>query len=576
MPLEGELPPSSNIEGYFLAKCVPRFVSADSITTNFWFMFKKFLEANNFVYDEKINLGPFSDRSPEKTWYRPVRFEVNHPKERTQHKSNRVWEKFLSEQLLPIGFRQHPKERFEVRLHAPHLMARQLGFAQANPAPLSMIEAEQAHQLKINSLDSLLAAPFDSINARADKLLAEDQPQRPKPAPNRKPDPSEPSKKTTKTPHPEPSNVQSDASSGTKILEGNIPPPKAFDMKEAKPAPLPTYSVSSDSASTHSKQISPISRRPKSPEGIEKDSHVSSSDTNTEIGPQLDTAEKTKSSPKPTSSHDSGDFLLDIESLVAELHKAASETVIEKAGDSESLNKSVQQEVKKSIKEPIIERPPTPVNQYNISAEVLNALRWLIDLLNASLEQDVDHEMVQQKAEPVTSHFRKHFVPEEAAPVEGVPLLVKNLVNTASNLKKCQNWVIDLGKDLKLLDKTTSDYDKVKSQLGTEVESANDKLSGLNQQKTKLEKELASIQRQIKEVEDQKEKLEAPLNRSKQGLKKIDDKLTSIASQKKTTQEQLAELKQAEKDELELHEKFLESQRSTRMALEDILHEYTS
>ncbi|MED6164259.1 hypothetical protein PIB30_087981 [Stylosanthes scabra] len=132
------------------------------------------------------------------------------------------------------------------------------------------------------------------------------------------------------------------------------------------------------------------------------------------------------------------------------------------------------------------------------------------------------------------------------------------------------------GKDLKLLDKTTSDYDKVKSQLSIEVDSANDKLLGLNQQKLYLEKELASIQRQIKGVEDQKEKLEGPLSRSKQGLKKINDKLASIADQKKTTQEQLSNLKQAEKDELDLHKKFLENQRLMRMALEDILHEYTS
>ncbi|MED6137384.1 hypothetical protein PIB30_064570 [Stylosanthes scabra] len=242
---------------------------------------------------------------------------------------------------------------------------------------------------------------------------------------------------------------------------------------------------------------------------------------------------------------------LNIENLVAELHKATSETVVEKTGHSDSLNKSVQQEVHRAIEEePIMDRPLTPATQYSIGAEVLNALRWLIDLLNAPIDQNVDHEVVQQKADLVTVHFRKYYVPEEAAPVEGVPLLVKNLVNTASNLKNCQNRVVDLGKDLKLLDKTTSDYDKVKSQL--------------------------SIERQIKEVEDQKEKLEGPLSRSKQGLKKINDKLASIADQKKTTQEQLSDLKRAEKDELELHEKFLENKRSTRMALEDILHEYTS
>ncbi|MED6225998.1 hypothetical protein PIB30_099069 [Stylosanthes scabra] len=444
MPVEGELPASSNIEGYFLAKCIPRFASANSLTTNFWFMFKKFLEVKNFAYDEKINLGPFSDRSPEKSWYRPVRFEVNHPKERVQQKSNRIWARFLSEQLLPIGFPQHPKERFEVKLHALHFMARQLDFAQATPAPLSMIEIEQAHQLKINSLDSLLAPlssnedrkqqfkpfectpcmmatrafnvwwttyykkfirPFDAIKSGADKLLAEDQPQRPKPAPKRKADPSVASKKTTKKTKTEKASVSSRISKTKRLI---VPPAPSSPLIPV-PAPEPSNvqfdafsgtKISEDSAWTHSQQISPISCRPKSPEiiskeakettqpeGVEKDSHASSSDTQTEIGPQSTTAEKTQPPPKPDFPHESGDFLLDIENLMAKLHKATSETVVEKTGHSDSLNKSVQQEVHRAIEEePIMDRPLTPATQYSIGAEVLNALRWLIDLLNVPID----------------------------------------------------------------------------------------------------------------------------------------------------------------------------------------------
>ncbi|MED6126304.1 hypothetical protein PIB30_077178 [Stylosanthes scabra] len=108
--------------------------------------------------------------------------------------------------------------------------------------------------------------------------------------------------------------------------------------------------------------ISKETKEKTKPEGIEKDSHVSSSNTSTEVEPQIGAAEKAKSPTKATSSHDSGDFLLNIEILVVELHKAASETMIEKAGHSDSLNKSVQQEVKKTIEEPVTERPPTPVN----------------------------------------------------------------------------------------------------------------------------------------------------------------------------------------------------------------------
>ncbi|MED6199853.1 hypothetical protein PIB30_079763 [Stylosanthes scabra] len=314
MPIEGELPSSSNIESYFLAKCIPRFASADSLTTNFWFMFKKFLETKNFAYDEKINLGPFSDRSPEKSWYRPVRFEDSPNIQKNVSKRSA---------LNGSSTRVRSSDSY---------------------SPLN-VEIEQAHQLKIDSLDSLLAAlssnedrkqqqfkpfecvpcmmvtrafnvwwttyykkfirPFDAIKAGTDKLLAEDQPQRPKPAPKRTADPTGTSKKTTKktkiekasvsskisktkrstvpptptsqiipVPPLEPSNVQFDASSGTKISKGDVPPPKASDPKETQPTPLPTYSVSSDSASMHSQQISPISCRPKVPEVISKEADV--------------------------------------------------------------------------------------------------------------------------------------------------------------------------------------------------------------------------------------------------------------------------------------------------------------
>ncbi|MED6132740.1 hypothetical protein PIB30_021564 [Stylosanthes scabra] len=463
-----------------------------------------------------------------------------------------------------------------------------------------MVEAEQAYRLKIDSLDGLMAVlatnedrkrqyspfecetctlvtrefnvcwisyykkfarPFNVIKAGADKLLAMDQPQRPKPPPKRKLDPVGPAKKTTKksksekaststkvskakastvppaptppitqTTNPDLLTVQSDASCGTKISEDEQPPPKKRIQKRTKPTPLITESTSSDSTSTQSKRISPISHRPNSPiidlakaDGKSKPKNKgeglneSSSDISIGIHIEAGAAKKDKSDPKPTSSHDSGDLLLDLESLVAELHKAASDTLIEKIGHSDSIS--------------------------NLNTEVLDALCWLIDLLSAPIEENVNHDEVQKKTKLITSYFQAHSIPEE---------------------------------DLKLFGKSTSDYNKLKTQLSTEIDSANDKLSRLNQQKTKLEEELASIQRKIKEVEDQKKKLEGPLNCSKQGLSKIDSKLSSVAKQKEETKEQLADIKQAEKDELALHEKFLESQKSTRQALKDILHEYTS
>ncbi|MED6105889.1 hypothetical protein PIB30_000017 [Stylosanthes scabra] len=240
--------------------------------------------------------------------------------------------------------------------------------------------------------------------------------------------------------------------------------------------------------STQSKRISPVSYQPKSPifdsakadeksklKGNDESLHKSSSDTSIAIDVETGAAEKDKSNLKPTFSHDS--------------------------------DKTVQQEVKKSAEEPFVERAPTPITQYRISAKVLNALRWLIGILNAPIEDDVNHEEIQQKVKLVIAHFHAHFAPEEATPVESVPLLVKNLLNTSSNIRKCQTRAVDLGMDLKFLDKSVSYYVLLKTRLSTEINSANEKLSGLDQQKAKLEEELASIQHQIKEVEDQKKKL---------------------------------------------------------------------
>ncbi|MED6157144.1 hypothetical protein PIB30_020645 [Stylosanthes scabra] len=185
-----------------------------------------------------------------------------------------------------------------------------------------------------------------------------------------------------------------------------------------------------------------------------------------------------------------------------------------------------------------------------MSKEVVDALCWLINFLSAQVEDNVDHEEVKRRVEVAASHFHSFGAPEEAAPIEAVPLLI--------------------------LDKSTADYSQVKTDLGTKINLATGKLSELDQQKAKLEEELRAIQKRIDDVEEQKKKLEGPLNRSKQGLLKIDNKLTSIANLRKETEEQLAAIKQEETDERALYEKFLENQGTTKQALEDILTEYNS
>ncbi|MED6132113.1 hypothetical protein PIB30_016144 [Stylosanthes scabra] len=558
-----------------------------------------------------------------------------------------------------MGFPQHSKEHFEVKLYAPNLMARQFGFAQATPAPLSLLENEQVHRLKIDSIDGLIAdvasnedrrkqyspfecepctmvtrafnnwwnayykrfiKSFDQIKARADALLGMDQPICEKKQAKRKADPSDTSKKTTKKPkgdkaststkiskaktsvippaptvptlqvtNPEPSAVRSDASSGTKISEGEqlLPKEDISKKKKARQTPLRTESDSSDSGSTPSKIISPVPHPQNSPiiesnksdggsarktkEAIPPDS---SSDTSIQVDSQLD-SEKNKNVSSPPSPQHSNDLLLDLTNLVAELHKAASDTVFDKAVQSDSINRSIQQVIQSETNKvdtadhgPNNERPDTPPSKCGMSKEVVDALCWLINLLNAQVEDNVDNEEVKRRVKVAASHFHSYGAPEEAALIEAVPLLVKNLLNTYSNGQKCQNRAVDLGKDLKILDKSTADYSQVKTDLGTKIDVAVGK--------AKLEEELRAIQKRIDDVEEQKKKLEGPLNRSKQGLLKIDNKLTAIANQRKETEEQLAAIKREEKDERALYEKFLENQGTTRQALEDILTEYNN
>ncbi|MED6219736.1 hypothetical protein PIB30_038473 [Stylosanthes scabra] len=408
-----------------------------------------------------------------------------------------------------------------------------------------------------------------------------DQPIREKKQAKRKADPSGTSKKATKKPKGD------KASTSTKISKAKastIPPaptvptlqgeqllPKEDLSKKnkARQTPSRTESDSSDSGSTPSKIISPVPHPQNSPiiESNKSDGGStrktkeavppeSSSDRSIQVDPQPD-SKKHKNVSSPPSPQHSDDLLLDLTNLVAELHKAASDTVFDKAVQSDSINKSIQQ-------------------QKRMSKEVVDALCWLINLLSAQVEDNVDHEDVKRRVEVAASHFHSFGAPEEAAPIEAVPLLVKNLLNTYSNAQKCKNRAVDLGKDLKMLNKSTTDYSQVKTDLGTKIDLATGKLSELDQQKAKIEEELSAIQKRIDDVEEQKKKLEGPLNRSKQSLLKIDNMLTLIANQRKETEEQLASIKEEETDERALYEKFLENQGTTKQALEDILTEYNS
>ncbi|MED6146152.1 hypothetical protein PIB30_031966 [Stylosanthes scabra] len=353
--------------------------------------------------------------------------------------------------------------------------------------------------------------------------------------------PLAPTPPTTQHTNPEPSTVRFDASSGTKISE------------EAQPSPQKPVQQNKSKATLI---VSPIPRRVVSPiiksqkvdgkstERIDEDTlPESSSNTSLEVDPQPN-REKSQGTSDPSSPQGSDNLLLDLTNLVAELHKAASDIVIEKAIQSNSINKSVQQAspqgTNKAIDEPIIERPATPFNKYSMNKEVVDSLLWLVNLLSNQIDDSVNHEEVENKMKVAAAHFHLHWIPDEAIPIESIPLLVKNLLNTYSNAQKCQNRAVDLGKDLKILDKSTTEYS------------------------------------QINDVEEQKKRLEAPLDRSKQGLSKIDTKLTAIAKQKKETEEHLATIKQEEKDERALYEKFVESQGATKQALEDLLTEYNS
>ncbi|MED6189034.1 hypothetical protein PIB30_091663 [Stylosanthes scabra] len=362
--------------------------------------------------------------------------------------------------------------------------------------------------------------PFDQIKARVDALLATDQPIREKKEAKRKADPSEtqekaststkaskaktsvvppaPTAPTLQVTNPKPSAVRSDASSGTKISKGEqlLPKEDTLKKKKARQTPSSTELDSSDSGLTPSKIIFPVPHPQNSPiiESNKSDgksarktneaiSPESSSDTSIQVDPQPD-LEKNKTVSSPLSPQQSDDLLLDLTNLVAELHKAASDTIFDKTVQSDSINKSIQQVIRPETnkagttdQDPTNERLDTPPSKSSMSKEVVDALCWLINLLNAQIEDDVDHEEVEKRVKLATSHFHSFGAPKEAAPIEVVPLLVNNLLNTYSNAQKCQSRAVDLGKDLKILDKSTAGYSKVKTDLGTKIDLAAEKLS---------------------------------------------------------------------------------------------------
>ncbi|MED6217647.1 hypothetical protein PIB30_019597 [Stylosanthes scabra] len=329
---------------------------------------------------------------------------------------------------------------------------------------------------------------FDQIKEKADALLAKDQPIREKKQAKRKADPSGASKKNTKKlkgdkaststkaskaktyvvppvptaptlqlTNPETSAIRLDASSGTKISEGEqlLPKGDVSKKKKAKQTPSRIESDSSDSGSTPSKIISPVPRPQNSPiiESNKSDKvptrrtkeavpPESSSDTSIQVDPKPN-SEKNKNTSNPSSPQDSDDLLLDLTNLVAELHKAASDTVFDTTVQSDSINKSIQQVIQreadsadKTKQGPTNERPNTPPNKYGMSKEVVDALCWLINLLTAQIEDNVDHEEIHRRVKLAVSHFHSVGAPEEAAPIEAVPLLKKETEEQLAAIKR--------------------------------------------------------------------------------------------------------------------------------------------
>ncbi|MED6182494.1 hypothetical protein PIB30_028987 [Stylosanthes scabra] len=380
-----------------------------------------------------------------------------------------------------------------------------------------MVEDEQAHRLKINSINDLIAAlvtnedhkrqyspfdynscnfvthsfyawwgtyykafarSFDTIKAGADKLLAEDQPQHPKTTTKRR--------KTKDDRIPISNPVQKTQPSST---------PTASTKSSTK-------SVSPEDSATHFDALlgTKISELLQAVSQLCQGSYPQSPPSNRSksLDPEPNNTRQELPLKEKTSNRD--DTTLNQEKVAEpQANIAASETVIEGVGHSDLVKNSIQLEgAKKVSEEPIVERQQRPIATHKprFSPEVLKAIRWLIDLLSAPIEANVKQEEVQQRV---------------------------NLARTKEN---------------------------------------------------KLEEELASISCQIEEVEIHKKNLQGPLDRSKKGLAKVDSKFSKIANKRAKNEKMLAEVKQAEKEEGDLRIKFLESQKETRLALEDILQEY--
>ena len=101
-----------------------------------------------YVSSKKIIFSPFAQRSVGPKWF--IRNLISDYSE-TQAENNDIWSNMLCQQIFTCGL--PGSSDLSITLHLPNTIARQMGFSQALPAPISLNSTYRLCDTVLDNLD---------------------------------------------------------------------------------------------------------------------------------------------------------------------------------------------------------------------------------------------------------------------------------------------------------------------------------------------------------------------------------------------------------------------------------------
>ncbi|MED6138048.1 hypothetical protein PIB30_070660 [Stylosanthes scabra] len=354
------------IEGVRLSGLRPSFTVHNTQSGNFWSVFRKFLQAKQ-MESEEFDFMPFAERHHKTNWFRTIRFDVKHENEQTQCLSDERWAEFTCAQMFPVGFPQYKKEKFsfEARLHVPHLMAQQMGFAQAIPALIALNKEAQIHRLDIQSAEEITSLVYEN-DSRKEQYKPIKELRKILSMPRRH-------VRNLRTP-PQTKATLSGSRESTRGL--------ASAPSEVSSSARPSKENFSEDIKIHSEKSKASQEASSSPSSA-TNPKVQKAEGNQEHDHDDDKVED----PKPDSSSHSfaslhSDSDLNVDDLIFELKKATSPTIIENKGHFDSVNKTITPVLVNKVLEQTIPNKEFPEED----VAPLKAIQGLVKNLRNSTE----------------------------------------------------------------------------------------------------------------------------------------------------------------------------------------------